>query len=180
MRAPVMLVGQAPGLTEYETRRPFSGPAGDGIRTLLAKCGISLADFDRDVYQTSVVKCFPGRKKNKAKWEDRQPIVEMQRNCSGFLERQIMLVQPSLIIAMGGPATDAFDRLTGIRPRNLFDAVGTSTKLKGATIVYLTHTSGSNRSLNASNTNNIAKQARSISIIASEIAAMRGPGRVSL
>jgi uracil-DNA glycosylase len=89
------------------------------------------------------------------------------------LERQIMLVQPSLIIAMGGTATDAFDRLTGIRPRNLFDAVGTSTKLKDATIVYLTHTSGSNRSLNAGNTDNIAKQSRSISIIASEIAAMR-------
>jgi uracil-DNA glycosylase family 4 len=156
-----------------DTRRPFSGPAGDDIRALLARCGTSPADFDRDVYQTSVVKCFPGRKKNREHWEDRQPSVPMQRNCSGFLERQIMLVQPSLIIAMGGTATDAFDRLTGIRPRNLFDAVGTSTKLKDATIVYLTHTSGSNRSLNAGNTDNIAKQSRSISIIASEIAAMR-------
>ena len=173
MRARVMLVGQAPGFTEYQNRKPFSGQAGDGIRTLLAKCGISHADFDRNVYQTSVVKCFPGKKKNGTKWEDRQPCATMLGNCSGFLERQIALVQPSLIIAMGGTATNAFDRLTGIRARKLFDAVGTSTKLKGATIVYLTHTSGTNRSLNAGKTENIAKQNRSILIIASEIAAMR-------
>ena len=52
----ILLVGQAPGLTEYKSRKPFQGPAGQGIRRILNDIGIS--DFDRAVYSTAIVKCF--------------------------------------------------------------------------------------------------------------------------
>ena len=69
MRAPLMLVGQAPGLTEYTTGSPFSGQAGHAIRQLFSSCGVPFMDFDRLVYQTSAVKCFPagGRTANAGK-----------------------------------------------------------------------------------------------------------------
>lgn len=170
MRAPVMLIGQAPGLTEYETGRPFSGQAGDGIRKLFADCGVDPADFDRIVYQTSAVKCFPGRKKNKERWEDRQPSGVMLRYCSGFLERQINAVRPHLVVAMGGVATKAFDQIRGLPRRKLSDVLGTSESWQGITIVYLAHTSGGSRFLN--DQANRIKQDRAKAILSSEVASL--------
>ena len=41
---PILLIGQAPGMTEYETRKPFQGPAGQKIREIFREAGV--ADFD--------------------------------------------------------------------------------------------------------------------------------------
>lgn len=69
--APVFLIGQAPGKTEYELRMPFQGDAGKSIKSLFLSCG--LRDFERVVYQTSVTKCFPGRREGTS--ADRMPSV---------------------------------------------------------------------------------------------------------
>jgi uracil-DNA glycosylase family 4 len=171
MRAPIMLVGQAPGLTEYRTGKPFSGPAGDGIRKLFAESGLHPSEFDRAVYQTSAVKCFPGRKRNRLRWEDRQPCGTMRRRCNTFLARQIELVEPRIIVAMGVVAMSALDRLRNVRRRALWDVVGTSELWGPIRLVYLSHTSGGNRSLN--DPSNRAKQARATSILRAEVTGLR-------
>ncbi len=95
---PILLIGQAPGLTEYKTRKPFQGPAGKKIREIFREVGV--ANFDASVYSSAVVKCYPGRKFRKkgnpsSGWEDRVSPTAMVNNCRPFLERQISLVDPS-------------------------------------------------------------------------------------
>ncbi len=170
MCTPVMLVGQAPGLTEYETGRPFTGQAGDGVRKLFSECGVDPADFDRVVYQTSAVKCFPGRKKNKERWEDRAPCRTMLEYCSHYLERQINAVQPNLIVAMGAVATKVFDQIRCLPRRKLSDVLGTSEIWRGITIVYLAHTSGGSRFLN--DHANRFKQDRAKEILSFKVASL--------
>jgi uracil-DNA glycosylase family 4 len=148
MRAPVMLVGQAPGLTEYQTGRPFSGQAGGGIRQVFAECGLAPADFDRIVYQTSAVKFFPGRRRNKMRWEDRAPCAEMRMSCTKFLERQIAAIQPTLIVTLGAMAAEVVDSIRLVRRRTLSIVLGTSEIWMGRVIIYLAHTSGGSRFLN--------------------------------
>jgi uracil-DNA glycosylase len=169
MRAKVMLIGQAPGLTEYQTGRPFSGQAGGGIRQLFSECGITPRDFDQIVFQTSAVKCFPGRKRNKERWEDRPPCGEMRRSCSDFLKRQIDIIQPSLIVTLGAVAAEALDKIRALPRRTLSDVLGTSEKWQDIVIVKLAHTSGGSRFLN--NPINRAKQQRAKAALSSELAA---------
>lgn len=95
---PVFLLGQAPGRTEYERGKPFQGDAGRSIRALFAQCG--LHDFDRVVYQTSVTKCFPGRRAGSS--TDRMPGRCEVANCLPFLARQLELVRPRLLVCLGG------------------------------------------------------------------------------
>jgi len=144
----ILLIGQAPGLTEYRGGLPFSGGAGRGIRDLLAKCGLQSSEFDKYVYQTSIMKCFPGRRLNKTRYEDRIPCASMTANCIGFLGQQIELISPRLIITLGGFAVTQLDRLRKIKRRNLSEVVGRSDQWNEARIVYLPHTSGSSRFLN--------------------------------
>jgi uracil-DNA glycosylase family 4 len=167
MRAPLMLIGQAPGLTEYTTGRPFSGQAGDAIRQLFSSCGVPFMDFDRLVYQTSAVKCFPGRRKNRERWEDRPPCTTMLSHCSDFLARQIEEMQPKIIITLGSVAARALDKLRGIPRRPLSDVVGTTEHRGGTVIVFLAHTSGGSRFL--SDESNKLKQERGKAAIASAV-----------
>ncbi len=101
---PVVLIGQAPGITEYQKNAPFQGAAGKSIRALFESCG--LADFDSKVYQTSVAKCFPGRRPNSS--TDRKPSASEVRNCAPFLVSQIQLLKPRLIVILGGLAWESY------------------------------------------------------------------------
>jgi uracil-DNA glycosylase family 4 len=166
--APIMLLGQAPGLTEYRTGQPFSGQAGNSVRQLFGALGVPSSEFDRAVYQTSAVKCFPGRKLNKGgRSEDRPPCATMHRHCRSFLSRQIELVDPRLIITLGGAALAALDRLRGLPKRRLWEVVGTSENWGATRIVSIGHTSGANRSLN--DAGNRAKQDRAFEILRREL-----------
>ncbi|QDM27077.1 hypothetical protein FNL56_13870 [Tardiphaga sp. vice304] len=147
--AAIMLIGQAPGLTEYDCGRPFQGPAGQDIRSLFAGCGVHPDEFDRVVYQTSAVKCFPGRKLNKDRWEDRPPDGKMLRMCSGFLQRQIDVVNPYILVCLGGVGANAIDVLRGRPSRKLGDVVGKVEEWGDRYIIFLAHTSGVSRFLNS-------------------------------
>ena len=94
---PILLLGQAPGKTEYEKNAPFQGEAGKSIKALFFTCGLN--NFDDVVYQTSVTKCFPGRLSKAA--TDRVPSVTEVANCRNFLISQLALVRPRLIVALG-------------------------------------------------------------------------------
>ncbi len=101
---PIFLLGQAPGRTEYETNAPFQGDAGKSIKALFAKCG--LRNFDRVVYQTSVTKCFPGRRAGSS--TDRMPSTGEVANCLPFLAGQLAILEPKLLVCLGGLAWKAF------------------------------------------------------------------------
>lgn len=93
----IMLIGQAPGITEYKTGKPFQGSAGKSIINLFKNCGIE--DFNSIVYQTSVTKCFPGRALNTS--VDRKPSNTEVINCLPFLSQQISIIKPKIIVCLG-------------------------------------------------------------------------------
>ena len=101
---PIFLFGQAPGRTEYERNAPFQGDAGKSIKALFAKCG--LRNFDGVVYQTSVTKCFPGRRAGSS--TDRMPGNAEVANCLPFLGWQVKAVAPKLLVCLGGLSWKAF------------------------------------------------------------------------
>lgn len=146
--ASVMLVGQAPGLSEYQSGLPFQGQAGSAIRALFAACGVQPNEFDHVVYQTSAVKCFPGRKLDRGSWKDRPVDRAMKRSCSGFLKNQIDVVNPHVLVCMGGVAADALDEIRGRPSRKLGDVVGTREEWGDRYIIFLAHTSGASFFLN--------------------------------
>lgn len=84
-----MFVGEAPGFHEDQQGRPFVGQAGKFLDQLL-----SLADLKReDVYITNIVKCRPPN--------NRDPLPSEIQACQKYLDRQIELLQPRVIISLG-------------------------------------------------------------------------------
>ncbi len=87
--AEVMFVGEAPGFYEDQQARPFVGPAGRFLDELIAAVGLR-----RDqVYITNVVKCRPP--------ENRDPLPAEIDACRNYLERQIELIKPKVIVTLG-------------------------------------------------------------------------------
>lgn len=150
---PVMLIGQAPGLTEYETGKPFQGDAGQGVREIFDGLGLRRSSFDTLVYSSAVIKCFPGSKRvlraGKVR-EDVLPSARMIENCRPFFESQIRLADPAIIVTLGGLPLKAYLKLTARRPSDgLLEAfVGKKETWNGRTVVFFPHTSGASRWLN--------------------------------
>lgn len=104
--ARVMLIGQAPGVTEVAAKRPFNAGSGRRLFQWLGEAGWAEADFRRRHYMTAVTKCFPGKGSNGK--GDRVPSPAEQALCRPFLEREITLINPCLIIPVGGLAIKLF------------------------------------------------------------------------
>ncbi len=97
--APWLLVGEGPGAEEDEQGEPFVGQAGKLLDAMLAATGLQRG---REVYIANVVKCRPPG--------NRTPSPEEALACAPLLDRQIELVRPKLIVALGKTAVT---RLTG-------------------------------------------------------------------
>jgi DNA polymerase len=97
--APWLLVGEGPGADEDQQGEPFVGQAGKLLDAMLAAAGLKRG---REVYIANVVKCRPPG--------NRTPSSEEAAACAPFLDRQIDLIQPKLIVALGKTAVT---RLTG-------------------------------------------------------------------
>lgn len=95
--APVMLIGEAPGADEDETGLPFVGRAGKLLTAMLKEVGISR---ENDLYICNTVKCRPP--------ENREPLPAEKEACSHYLEAQINIVRPKLIILCGATAASSF------------------------------------------------------------------------
>lgn len=87
--AAIMLVGEAPGVNEDRTGRPFCGAAGEILDELLNS--IDLAR--KDIYICNILKCRPPGNRN--------PQKEEIQNCVPYLEKQIELIKPKVICALG-------------------------------------------------------------------------------
>jgi DNA polymerase len=97
--APWLFVGEGPGADEDEQGEPFVGQAGRLLDSMLAALGLQRG---REVYIANVVKCRPPG--------NRVPAPEEAAACAPFLDRQVDLIQPKLIVALGRTAAM---RLTG-------------------------------------------------------------------
>ncbi len=100
--ASVLLIGQAPGVTEVEAKRPFNAGSGTRLFQWLGQAGWDEDEFRARQYMTAVTKCYPGKGANGK--GDRVPSKAEQALCRPFLEREIALVNPKLIILVGGLA----------------------------------------------------------------------------
>jgi uracil-DNA glycosylase len=151
---PIVLLGQAPGRTEYERHAPFQGEAGQSIRRLFAASG--LRAFDRCVYQTSVTKCFPGRRAGSS--TDRLPGGAEVASCRPFLEEQLAILSPRLLVCLGSLSWKALlalqearqpgfcAREIGIRRPSevrVPDMVGRRFQWGGTVVVPMIHPAGS-------------------------------------
>ena len=112
-----MMVGQAPGRTEADSGRPFSGSAGRTLFGWLAEAGIEEERFRGQVYIAAMTRCFPGPAPSGS--GDRRPSPPELALCRGYLSRELALVQPELVVLVGGMAIEG---LLGKGP--LHEAVG--------------------------------------------------------
>ncbi len=94
--AALMFIGEAPGADEDEQGLPFVGKAGQLLDRMIAAMGL---DPERDVYICNIVKCRPP--------ENRRPLPEEMSSCFPFVNEQIDLVAPKVIVAMGNTAVAA-------------------------------------------------------------------------
>lgn len=101
--AQVMVVGEGPGETEDELGRPFVGRAGQLLDRMLAAIGLPR----EDVYICNTVKCRPTLAGPRGP-RNRAPEPEEMANCRPFLDRQIDIVRPEVILALGAPAAKSF------------------------------------------------------------------------
>jgi uracil-DNA glycosylase len=118
--SPVMLVGQAPGTKEIEVHKPFAWTAGRTLFGWFADIGLDEQSFRERVHMAAVCRCFPGKQ---AGGGDRVPDRTEIANCSGWLEAEMKLLQPQLILPVGKLAIGLFmpvaklDRIVGERSR---------------------------------------------------------------
>lgn len=94
--AKVMLVGQAPGPHEVDDRRPFAYTAG---KRLFGWFSIGEEQFRKRIHICAVIRCFPG--KDAKSGGDRVPNDQEIANCATHLDRELRLLQPRLVIAVG-------------------------------------------------------------------------------
>jgi uracil-DNA glycosylase family 4 len=134
----VMIVGQAPGAVEITTGLPFSGRAGAELRRWLARAGIDEAHLP---YRTAITKCFPGKAASGA--GDRRPSPPEIALCAPWLEAELALVRPRILLLVG---TLAIERFWGRVP--LREVVGKSRVDDGRVLIPLPHPSGASRWLN--------------------------------
>ena len=147
----IMLIGQAPGAVEAVKRQPFQGRSGKILMAWLMRAGFrSEAEARRNIYMTSITKCFPGKGTGGG---DRRPSRAEVALCRSHLDRQLALIKPELLILVGGLAHERF--LPG-RPLQalvgrVFDAeereVSPRTRLRPLMVPF-PHPSGASRWLN--------------------------------
>ncbi|MBM4354875.1 MAG: uracil-DNA glycosylase [Deltaproteobacteria bacterium] len=122
-RARVMFIGEGPGSQEDERGLPFVGRAGQLLSRMLAAAGIDR----KEVYITNIVKCRPPL--------NRDPSVEENAACRPFLNRQLELIAPQIVVCLGRVSA------TSLLPEavNLGAVRGTVHKLGSAELLVMYH-----------------------------------------
>jgi uracil-DNA glycosylase len=100
--AQMMLIGEQPGDTEDRLGRPFVGPAGSLLHKAMAQAGIN----ERDVYITNAVKHFKFIVRGKRRIHQKPKVTEL-RACRPWLEAEIEVVKPRVIVALGASAAQS-------------------------------------------------------------------------
>ncbi len=129
-----MFIGEAPGRKGADrTRIPFSGDqSGKNFEGFLASIGLKRSQ----IFITSAALCNP----RAASGANRRPTAQEMRNCSDFLRRTIELVDPAVIVTLGGVALEAL-KLLHYHEFNLKDDVAKIRRWKERLLVPLYHPS---------------------------------------
>jgi len=101
-KAEIMFIGEAPGLQEAKTARPFCGKAGKVLDELLNYIKIKR----KDVYITNILKDRPP--------QNRDPLSKEVETCVPFLEKQIEIIKPKVIVALGRHAMNFLMKRFGL------------------------------------------------------------------
>jgi uracil-DNA glycosylase len=110
----ILMVGQAPGEREGQFGRPFAWTAGKTLFGWYGQIGVDEARFRERVYIAAVCRCFPGKN---PKGGDRVPDRDEITRCSKWLNAEIELLKPDLLIPVGKLAIEQFlpvKLLTGV------------------------------------------------------------------
>lgn len=134
-----MTIGQAPGITEQEAGRPFNAGSGKRLFDWLGRAGIEEDWFRSTQYMTSVTKCYPGRQPSGS--GDRVPGRREQELCRPFLDQEIELVDPQVMIPIGRLAINLFYP----KKLKLQEIIGTYLEVSGRWVIPLPHSSGASR-----------------------------------
>jgi uracil-DNA glycosylase len=140
--SPILLVGQAPGPREGSLGRPFAWTAGKTLfRWFSESIGCDEATFRDRVYIAAVARCFPGKARGGG---DRKPNTAEIERCRPHLVREVALLQPELVIAVGTLAIAEVLGSAGKAP--LVELIGASRRARylgvDTDVVALPHPSG--------------------------------------
>jgi uracil-DNA glycosylase len=135
----VMVIGQAPGPREPVLQRPFAHTAGRTLfRWFEQFCGMNEAAVRSTIYFAAVCRCFPGKNSSGG---DRVPSPDEIRNCASWMDDEIRILQPRLVIPVGRLAIMQF-----IHCAKLEKAIGRKFRVKRAghyfDVIPLPHPSG--------------------------------------
>lgn len=132
-----LIYGQAPGVHEPELGRPFAHAAGRRLFEWFRPIGIVDEAMFRDTFAlSSVCKCYPGRVAGAR--GDRVPTREEVANCRPWTDLLVSLLDPPLVIPVGGLAIRAWLGRTA----RLDDVIGHRLEMDGRAVVPLPHPSG--------------------------------------
>ncbi len=118
----IMFIGEGPGFQEDRQGRPFVGPAGKFLEELLRSIGYSR----EQVYIANMVKCRPAN--------NRDPLPSEIEACSKYLDRQIQLINPKLVVTLG-----RFSMSKYLPNESISRVHGRPRKVNGLTIFPIMH-----------------------------------------
>jgi uracil-DNA glycosylase len=135
----VMIIGQAPGPREPTLKRPFAHTAGKTLfRWFEQYCGMNEAAIRSKIYFAAVCRCFPGKNSGGT---DRVPSPDEIHNCASWLDDEIRILQPDLVVPVGRLAIMQF-----IECRKLENVIGRAFRVERAShrfgLIPLPHPSG--------------------------------------
>ncbi len=119
----LMFIGEGPGFEEDQKGRPFVGPAGQLLTKMIQAINLTR----EEVYITNVVKCRPP--------ENRVPLDEEVEACRSFLEEEIRLVDPRILVPLGNCAAQTLTR----SKKKISDLRGRTLDFKGKRLIATYH-----------------------------------------
>jgi uracil-DNA glycosylase len=141
-----MLVGQAPGQVEISSRVPFAGRAGKTLFRWLERAGVDEETVRANVQISAITRCYPGPSPSGR--GDRVPTRAERERCADWLEAELGIIRPAVLIPVGRLA---IDRFLGALP--LDDVVGREHRVRhegGESVaIPLPHPSGASSWIHA-------------------------------
>jgi len=137
----MMVIGQAPGHRSVAKGRSFSGPGGSILQKWLEQAGFPRGYLHEHTYLSSLTRCDPGR--NPRGDGDRRPSPQEVALCRPFLEAELELLQPKVVLLVGAMAIEAY-----FGKAKLEDVIGTFQERDRMMFLPLPHPSGVSRWLN--------------------------------
>ncbi|MEA2705682.1 MAG: uracil-DNA glycosylase [Gemmatimonadaceae bacterium] len=160
----IMLVGQAPGKVESEGGRPFSGRAGRTLFRWLGRAGLDEATARETIYIAAVTRCYPGA--HPSGRGDRVPTRTEQSSCGDWLDNELRIIRPKVLIPVGRLAIKRF--LPSLPLSELIGTRHTVQHIGGrSTVIPLPHPSGASSWIHEAD--NKALVDKAIALIAGEL-----------